>query len=1035
MIKPAKQTMLRTQLKASALALAMATLPLSATAAGLGKLTVLSVLGQPLRAEIDITANRDELGSLKAQIAPYSAFAQAGIEYSAILGNLQVSLEKRSNGQPYLLLKSNLAINEPFLDLLLEMNWAAGRLQREYTFLLDPPEALQKPSSVAPITPATPAQSSAATTTPAAVAATELNPADQATSKANAIASQPVATTAEPSSATRAASQSAPATTDQPQNPPRTQTVKTGDTLSRIALDNLSGEVNLDQMLVALFRANPQAFADKNINRLYSGRILQIPTAAEAAAIDAREAHQQIIAQAADFNAYRRKLAAAAAAAQPESAPQQSAQGKIATQVSAPETSPAAQGDKLEISKSAAAQTTASKAALEEEQIAREKSLTEANSRMAELDKNLADMKKALELKNETLATAEQEASITDQESASSSKPAEPATVATETADAAEATEATLPTEETAAAATESIAAKKPAAAAKKPAPAPTPAAEPATSSFLEENPQLLLGAGGILALLLGYAGFKRWQNRRKDPATTHSTSDNEATDSRGPISQSEPSINSVFGANGGQIVDTGSSAALSSLDTDFSVAGIDGTENNEGVDPIAEADVYMAYGRNAQAEEILLDALKADPSRLAIHLKLLEIYAARKSLKQFEGIAEGLRDQTQGQGEAWQQARELGHTLDPDNPLYDPQAVVTPAAQSEAAYDPTATMVMAPAIDMNAATSADHGLSSIDSTNTDSLDFELDLGGGDDEPAADNMDFDLGAGEPAMTLDADAADAAIAATDPEDPAATDTDHDAALIDTATESSSVMNFELDTPALSTSSAGLDLSADTVKDHDVQISETLELPADELATAASNLRDFVHETASVSQSLPPQITDETADFPLQSPEISHSFNEEHDSLQPTAEEFEAALADSEALDKDETEQRQPAISSSGIDLSAINLELDELPPLAIPDQPSMASPDDFERPAADNTLELPPLSAAAQSLATPLTASQPPASPDNTPGPAEVDTKLELAAAYEEMGDKEGARELLQEVINEGSAAQQAIARTRLSQLD
>lgn len=1027
MIKPAKQTMLRTQLKASALALALATLPLGATAAGLGKLTVLSVLGQPLRAEIDITANRDELSSLNAQIAPYAAFAQAGIEYSPILGKLQVSLEKRNDGQPYLLLKSNQAINEPFLDLLLEMNWAAGRLQREYTFLLDPPEALQKSSSVAPIIPAQPAtatQSSAArpssSTSPAA-APTPAAPTPAAASTTTAASDKPAAPAA--------SSPPAPADHTQDHETSRTQTVKAGDTLSRIAQTHLPGGVNLDQMLIAIFRANPQAFAGKNINRLYSGRILQIPTAEAAAAIDAREAHQQIIAQAADFNAYRRRLAAAtqAAPAQPEASAPQAAQGKIEAKVAPQETPAPAQGDKLEISKSATAaqaKKTDTAAALEEDRIAREKSLAEANSRMAELDQNLADMKKALELKNETLATAEQKASTAEAKPA----PTSPETAEASPAAAETAAEATAPTDGSATPEAEQTARKKPAA--KKPLPAPEPVAEP--PSFLEENPQLLLGAGGILALLLGYAGFKRWQRRRSDKALTAAASSIDSADSRGPISQSEPSINSVFGSNGGQIVDTGSSAALSSLDTDFSVAGIDGTENNEGVDPIAEADVYMAYGRNTQAEEILLDALKADPSRLAIHLKLLEIYAARKSLKQYEGIAESLRDQTQGQGEAWQQARELGHSIDPDNPLYDPRAIIAPPAQpaqADAAYDPTATMVMAPAIGVDgaASTAGAHALPSTDSMGVDSLDFELDLGGDNEgDAAAANIDFDLGTGESAMTLDVGHDDAAAADTSILEP-----DPSLSPVADATASappSSGMGFELEVPAI----------AEPAIDASPQPAEALELPTDDLATAASNLRDFVHEAAlqpATTQSLAPQI-DDALDFPLQETATASSLTSDHDDLQPTAEEFEAALASNAVLEMETAPERQPATSASSFDLSAISLELDELPPLEAADQPSadQALTDDFKLPEPGDDLELPPLSAAAQSLAAPLTASQPPASQDDTPGSAEVDTKLELAAAYEEMGDREGARELLQEVINEGSSGQQATARARLSQL-
>ena len=146
------KTTLRMRLKASALAVALAALPLSAGAAGLGKLTVLSALGQPLRAELDITASRNELSSLTAKIASPEAFKQAGIEYVSALSGLRFSLDQRPDGQPYLRLSSEGSINEPFLDMLVELDWASGRLVREYTFLLDPPQFLkQEGAASAPV--------------------------------------------------------------------------------------------------------------------------------------------------------------------------------------------------------------------------------------------------------------------------------------------------------------------------------------------------------------------------------------------------------------------------------------------------------------------------------------------------------------------------------------------------------------------------------------------------------------------------------------------------------------------------------------------------------------------------------------------------------------------------------------------------------------------------------------------------------------------------------------------------------------------
>jgi pilus assembly protein FimV len=90
-------------------------------------------------------------------------------------------------------------------------------------------------------------------------------------------------------------------------------------------------------------------------------------------------------------------------------------------------------------------------------------------------------------------------------------------------------------------------------------------------------------------------------------------------------------------------------------------------------VDPVAEADVYLAYGRDLQAEEILKEAMRSNPERLAIRTKLLEVYAKRRDTKGFELLATQLFALTRGEGEDWAKAQELGQQIDPENPLYQP--------------------------------------------------------------------------------------------------------------------------------------------------------------------------------------------------------------------------------------------------------------------------------------------------------------------------------------------------------------------------
>src|ERR1700730_6390983 len=130
------------------------TLPIAALALGLGKLTVQSGLGQPLSASIELTAaQKDELDSLRARIADPSVYRDNSVQYPGALARARVSLEQGSNNIPYLKITSAQAVNDPYLDLIIELSWATGRVVRDYTFLLDPPGATEMQAAVEPAAP------------------------------------------------------------------------------------------------------------------------------------------------------------------------------------------------------------------------------------------------------------------------------------------------------------------------------------------------------------------------------------------------------------------------------------------------------------------------------------------------------------------------------------------------------------------------------------------------------------------------------------------------------------------------------------------------------------------------------------------------------------------------------------------------------------------------------------------------------------------------------------------------------------------
>ena len=163
--------------------------PTQALALGLGRITVLSALGEPLRAEIDIAQiTLDEVASLKASIAAPSAFRSAGVEYNPALTGAATTLEQRPDGRSFLRLTSDKRVSEPFVDLILEANWASGRIVRDYTLLFDPPStrqaapaapvAAQLPAPTVPREPAPPQAGETRRSAPAVARATPAAPAN-----------------------------------------------------------------------------------------------------------------------------------------------------------------------------------------------------------------------------------------------------------------------------------------------------------------------------------------------------------------------------------------------------------------------------------------------------------------------------------------------------------------------------------------------------------------------------------------------------------------------------------------------------------------------------------------------------------------------------------------------------------------------------------------------------------------------------------------------------------------------------------------
>lgn len=910
-------------------------MPWVATAAGLGQLTILSTLGQPLLAEVDlISVQKDELATLVARLAPPEAFSQAKIQYSPALVGVRLSIEKRADGKPYIKIISTRPVNEPFIDLLIELSWAQGRLVREYTALIDPPGfapgAPAAPVAVAP--PTTPESKPIAPVAPVAPA-TAVAPVEPKPALAKAPAASP------PSPAASAKTEGTE------------YLVKRGDTLSRIAANVKPESVTLEQMLVSLYRTNPDAFVG-NMSRLKTGKILRVPEKEQIAETTQPEAVKEVRVQAANWNAYRQKLAEAAGET-PARESKTAVSGKITTRVEdkagkepAKEVLRLSKGDTTAAAPGTAASSKAASPKdrlrmLEEEATAREKALADANERIAQLEKNIKDMQRLLELKGQVPGKPAVQPSVPGV------KPDAPKTEQVVKADQAK-TEP--PKAEPVQEAAKGEVPKAELAPQEKPKPKPTtivPAPPPPEPEWLDQildEPLYLAGAGGLLALF-GGAGYFFIRRRRAQPDA----------DDAGAREKTAPKL--------------GKAAATMAAAPMAATPG-----GGEDVDPLAEADLYLNFGRDAQAEEVLKEALQKNPKNEEAQLKLLQIYTGRKDKSLFDKVAKTLHTQTGGAGDNWLKAAAMGYALAPDNAMYE-------AGKSA----PAAALPMAGG-----------------SAGTD-LDFDLELSA-TSTPSQTDVEFDVGAAEKTMILQP--GELAGMAAAPDVSAIEDITADSgaarAMADSAT---AAPDFTLDIPAGTPMPAEPDITLDAPADD----AEKTNVTGDSAAPMAGMI-DFDFDAAAPARAAPAASA------------VDDAKGYTHDGtiiLSPENQDKAAGLSMDFQLD--DTAKVGAAPEAKAVDTAtAVSLAPEfklELPDSVVPAAPELKL-DDISLNLDD----------------------APKAEAPKTEGGTkddrwyDVQTKFDLAKAYQEMGDKDGAREILHEVIKEGDAGQQAEAKNLLDSL-
>jgi pilus assembly protein FimV len=636
-------------------------------ATGLGNLTLNSYLGQPFKAEIDIdSVNTEDIPTLSAKLASRETFQQSNVDYAPFLFTFKISIENRASGQPYVKITSPQRVVEPFLSMLIELNWSSGRLIREYTVLLDPPEDALEPDlpavQVAPVVPSSVKPEPAAAEQPDSIIVENVVSEEGPTVKE--VAPEPEMVPEQvPEPEQKAVLAKQPETSYGP--------VKSGDTLAKIAQKVAHPRVQLNQMLIALHRANRKAFSDNNMNRLKAGPILRIPDASEVATISPDAADKEVKMQTADWEAYRQKLAGkvdSAVSAGEDSA--QTATGKITTMIdNLAEVTKKQSEEKLSISKGEGIEGSKGEnitsgaqdkiRALEESAIAKGKALDEANERVALLEKNIQELRQLLELKNADMAELQNQVETTTPDATTLS----PAT----TEGSSMGDEGTAQEDEGSSGSVEGeelSSIKVPAAETAEPGPklvpAPPPPIKKVTPVVVEDSSIMdsigpvidslmenieYVGAA-LLLLLIGVFAI----NRKKKAA-----------------------VNDID-------LDEGEDGILSDAPDTPPVNGFGVGKNSkqpDDYDPVVEAGQYLDHGRDVQAEKILKDALAKDQSNPEILAKLLEVHTQRKDKSAFETTARKLWV-VSPTGPLWEKATKLGLSIDPENPFYGGVASTT---------------------------------------------------------------------------------------------------------------------------------------------------------------------------------------------------------------------------------------------------------------------------------------------------------------------------------------------------------------------
>jgi pilus assembly protein FimV len=915
--------------------------PTALYALGLGDIRLKSALNQPFDAEIQLVdATAEDLAALRASIASNDTFARYGLDRPAYLSEFTFSVDRNTSGQEVLRVSSPRPVTEPFVTFLVDANWPRGRLLREYTVLLDPPVYAPGPA-VAETPVATPRATTAAP--PPAPTETYAPPVEDRTAPAEDRA--PSAEYSAPRASAGAASGVEPGSTYR---------VQANDTLWGIASDAYPGtRSDVNRAMLAIYQANPQAF-DGNINVLREGSELAIPGASTVAAISTSEAAAEVSRQ------YRQWREGSTAGGEAE------ARLKLVT----PQ-----QG-------SAAASTTPPSAATP----GAESSALQA--RVQQLEAELAEARRLLEVRNAELASLQGQAVPTT--------PAEPAPAAPDaTAGEPVAEEAPV---DAAPVAEPPVAEPAPAPVAEetKPAPQvePTPAPNEPEPSLLDRVMQYWWALAALILLLLAFLFFRRRRQLAEGPDTFDEVftpggdlrerpvklpprgEGDILVEEKRPIEAPPPRPRPVPVAAGPAEVEPARKVA--SLDDTLSN---DAAVSTEAGDPLAEADFHMAYGLYDQAADLVQLAIKREPQRRDLRLKLLEIFFVWGNRDRFLEVArEMYPERTSMSAGEWDKVLIMGKQIAPEDSMF---SQATGAGPTSVDMELAATQQL---------TDLDFLAEGPESTATD---IDLDKG---PEEGADSTGIDFILDEPLRGADL-ASLAPTVESQMFDPSAVEPTQEVAL----------ENLGLDVEEL----GGLEDEDLFAPASPAQVEDTVERPH------PSQVEDTVERPMRRSQ------VDDTVERPVRRARV-----------EDTVEHPAAVRSAASSADADDT-HRRPAVKRETLPVVEEEEE-DTLNQTGITRGGTQTlkivkAEETGIIPMLDSTGELPTIESTGTQPASSLRAADFGLS-DEPATMSEVGTKLDLARAYIDMGDPEGARSILEEVLQEGSNTQKQEAQRLMSSL-